>query len=55
MLNMARRQAGEGRRRHDTREQVMLYLTAFNAWAAREPITRLRYTPGDPAPHIPKI
>ena len=55
MLNMARRQAGEVRRRHDTREQVVLYLTAFNAWATGEPVQRLRYSPGDPAPAIAKL
>ncbi|MFC6706550.1 hypothetical protein [Flexivirga alba] len=55
MLNMARRQAGEGRRRHDTREQVVLYLTAFNAWASEEPVSRLRYNAGEPVPVIPKI
>ena len=55
MLNMARRHVGQVRRRHDTREQVVLYLTAFNAWATSEPVTRLRYNAGDPAPHIPKV
>ncbi|MBB2891555.1 hypothetical protein [Flexivirga oryzae] len=55
MLNMARRQAGEGRRRHDTREQVVLYLTAFAAWTSNEPVSRLRYTTGDDIPAIPKI
>lgn len=30
------------RRRHDTREQVVLYLTAFNAGASDEPVSRLR-------------
>jgi len=55
MLNMARRQAGEGRRRHDTREQVALYLTAFSAWANDEPVNRLRYDAGDPVPAIPQV
>lgn len=55
MLNMARRQAGEGRRRHDTREQVVLYLTAFNAWATGESVSRLRYAAGEPVPTVGKI
>lgn len=55
MLNMARRQAGEGRRRHDTREQVVLYLTAFAAWANDESVSRLRYSSGDEMPNIPKV
>lgn len=55
MLNMARRQAGEARRRHDTREQVVLYLSAFNAWAAGESVSRLRYNAGDPVPAISKV
>lgn len=55
VVYMARRQAGEGRRRHDTREQVVLYLTAFKAWASEEPVSRLRYNAGEPVPVIPKI
>ncbi|SDT22055.1 hypothetical protein [Microlunatus soli] len=55
MLNMARRQAGEVRRRRDTREHVGLYLTAFNAWAAGESVSRLRYATRDPMPVISKI
>ncbi|HEY9290857.1 MAG TPA: hypothetical protein VIP98_06225 [Microlunatus sp.] len=55
MLNMARRQAGEVRRRRDTREHVGLYLTAFNAWASGEPVSRLRYAPRDPMPKISKL
>lgn len=55
MLNMARRQAGEGRRRHDTREQVVLYLTAFHAWTTGESVSRLRYTAGEPVPTVGKI
>lgn len=55
MLNMARRQAGEARRRHDTREQVVLYLTAFKAWAGGESVSRLRYSAGDPVPAISKV
>lgn len=54
MLNMARRQVKEVRRRRDTREQVALYLTAFNAWAADEPVSRLRYSSRDPMPDIAK-
>jgi hypothetical protein len=43
-------QAGQLQRRRDTREHVILYLTAFNAWASGHPLTRLRYTPRDPVP-----
>lgn len=55
MLNMARRQAGEVRRRRDTREHVGLYLTAFNAWADKENVSRLRYSTRDPMPRIAKL
>ena len=55
MLNMARRQATEVRRRRDTREHVGLYLTGFNAWAAGEKVSRLRYAPRDPMPAIAKL
>ncbi|WP_229670449.1 hypothetical protein [Microlunatus endophyticus] len=55
MLNMARRQAGEVRRRRDTREHVGLYLTAFNAWAAKEPVSRLQYSARSPMPAIAKV
>lgn len=55
MLNMARRQAGEVRRRRDTREHVGLYLTAFNAWAGKEAVSRLQYSSRDPMPAIMKL
>jgi hypothetical protein len=55
MLNLARRDAGEVRRRRDTREHVGLYLTAFNAWAAGEPLPRLRFTSRDAMPDVAKI
>ncbi|HEY9289814.1 MAG TPA: hypothetical protein VIP98_00905 [Microlunatus sp.] len=55
MLTMARRQAGEVRRRRDTREHVGLYLTAFNAWASGESVTRLRYSTREPMPKISKL
>jgi hypothetical protein len=47
---MTRQQAGQVQRRRDTREHVTLYLTAFNAWASGQTLTRLRYTPRDPVP-----
>lgn len=55
MFAMARKQAGIVQRRRDTREHVVLYLKAFNAWAASESLTQLRYTPREPAPAITKI
>lgn len=55
MLNMARREAGEVRRRRDTREHVGLYLTAFNAWAVGEQLSRLRFGARDTVPDIAKI
>jgi hypothetical protein len=42
-------------RRRDTREHVALYVKAFNAWAAGEPITQLRFTAREPVPVIAKI
>ena len=39
-FNMARRHAGQVLRR-DTREHVGLYVTAFNAWAAGQPLGQL--------------
>jgi len=54
MLNMARREAGEVRRRRDTREHVGLYLVAFNAWAAGEP-ARLRFGARDAVPDVAKL
>lgn len=55
MFSMARKQAGVVQRRRDTREHVVLYLKAFNAWAADETLTSLRYTAREPAPAIIKI
>jgi hypothetical protein len=55
MFTLARRQAGVVQRRRDTREHVALYLKAFNAWAADEPLTSLRYTAREPAPAIARI
>jgi hypothetical protein len=55
MFAMARKQAGAVQRRRDTREHVVLYLKAFNAWASGETLTQLRYTPREPAPAITKI
>lgn len=51
MLYKARRQPA-GQRRRDTREQVALYLEAFNAWASGQPAPRLRYTPRTKLPAI---
>lgn len=55
MLSLARKEAGEVRRRRDNREHVWLYITAFNAWAANEPLKSLRYTAGKPMPTIAKL
>jgi hypothetical protein len=55
MFAMARKQAGVVQRRRDTREHVALYLKAFNAWAAGETITQLRFTAREPVPAITKI
>ena len=55
MFAMARKQAGVVQRRRDTREHVVLYLRAFNAWADSEPLTQLRYTPRDSAPAVAKL
>jgi hypothetical protein len=55
MFAMARRQAGVVQRRRDTREQVALYLKAFNAWAGDEPLTTLRFAAREPVPAIAKI
>jgi len=54
MFAMARKQAGVVQRRRDTREHVALYLKAFDAWAAGETITRLRFTTRDTVPAIAK-
>jgi hypothetical protein len=55
MFSMARKQAGVVQRRRDTREHVALYLKAFNAWAADETITQLRFTAREPVPAITKL
>ena len=55
MFAMARKQAGVVQRRRDTREQVTLYLKAFNAGATGESLTQLRYTPREPVPANAKI
>jgi hypothetical protein len=55
MLGLARREAGEVRRRRDTREHVGLYLTAFNAWAAGEQLARLRFSARDAMPDVTKL
>ena len=55
MFAMARKQAGLVQRRRDTREHVALYLKAFNAWAAGETPSSLRFTAREPVPAIAKI
>ena len=55
MFTMARRQAGVVQRRRDTREHVALYLKAFNAWAADETLSSLRFTAREPVPAITKL
>lgn len=55
MFAMARKQAGVVQRRRDTREHVALYLKAFNAWAAGETITQLRFAAREPVPAIAKV
>ena len=54
VFNMARRHAGQVLRRRDTREHVGLYVTAFNAWAAGQPLGQLRFTPRDTVPAVAK-
>jgi hypothetical protein len=52
MFAMARKQAGQAQRRRDTREHVVLYVKALNAWATDEPITRAAVHPTrEHAPH----
>jgi hypothetical protein len=55
MFAMARKQAGQVLRRRDQREHVTLYLKAFNAWAAEETLTQLRYTAREPVPQITSL
>lgn len=52
MLADARKKAGQGLRRRDTREHVALYVQAFNAWITAEPLTHLRFAPRDTMPAI---
>lgn len=54
MFGMARRQAA-GQRRRDTREHVALYLKAFNAWAAGETVSQLRFSARESVPPIAKL
>jgi hypothetical protein len=54
MFGMARRQ-GTAPRRRDTREHVGLYLKAFNAWAAGDPVNHLRFTARESVPAIAKL
>jgi hypothetical protein len=55
MFAMARKQAGVVQRRRDTREHVALYLKAFNAWAAGEKITTLRFANREAVPAVAKL
>ena len=55
MLRMARDQAGQTQRRRNTREHVLLYLKAFNAWAAGETVGQLRAQPNEPLPAIAEV
>lgn len=52
MFRMARKEAGQVQRRHDTREHMTLYLKAFNAWAKGETLPRLRYTARESVPAV---
>ncbi|MTD54492.1 hypothetical protein [Amycolatopsis pithecellobii] len=52
MLRMARSEAGQVKRRRETREHLTLYLKAFNSWARGETLSTLRYTPREPLPAI---
>jgi hypothetical protein len=54
MFGMARRQ-GAVQRRRDTREHVALYLKAFNAWAAGEPLSHLRFSARESVPAIARL
>jgi hypothetical protein len=55
MFAMARKQAGVVQRRRETREHVALYLKAFNAWAAGETLTQLRFAAREPVPSVAKL
>jgi hypothetical protein len=52
MFSMARKQAGQGMRRRDTREHIGLYLTAFNAWNTGASLTQLRFPAREPVPDV---
>jgi hypothetical protein len=52
MFTHTRKQAGQVKRRQESREHVTLYLKAFIAWATGSPLTQLRYTPREPVPAI---
>jgi hypothetical protein len=55
MLRMAREQAGHTQRRRNTREHVVLYLKAFNAWAQGQPLSQLRAQSREPLPPIARL
>ncbi len=55
MFAMARKKAGVVQRRRDTREHFALYVKAYNAWAAGQTITQLRFAPREPVPTIIKL
>lgn len=55
MLRMAREQAGHTQRRRNTREHVLLYLKAFNAWAHDQPLHQLRAQSREPLPPVVQI
>lgn len=55
MFSMARKQAGQVLRRRDTREHVALYLKAFNAWAANEPLLHLKFSAREPIAVVTRI
>jgi hypothetical protein len=55
MFALARKQAGVVQRRRDTREHVALYIKAFNAWAAGDPLPSLRFTAREGVPTVTKV
>ena len=55
MFAMARKEAGVVQRRRGTREHFGLYLKAYNAWAAGETISTLRFAPREPVPDVIKL
>lgn len=55
MFAMARKQAGVLRRRVDTREHFTLYVKAYNAWAAGDTISQLRFAAREPVATIAKL